>query len=344
ERIKEVNLSDKVGAMNVDVIEVANTGYQTYPDRPKMLAMGLAFGSMLGFGLGWLRDFLDHRMKSIEEIASVMQLPIVGAIPLIVSARSGTKSTSGQMVALQPRSTGAESVRTLRTALHFGIASPNSKTFVVTSPAPGDGKSTVASNLAIAMAQSNQRVLLIDADMRKPTLHEIFEVDSKVGLTSVLSGGISAMEAIVPTSVSSLDLLPCGSSPSSPFELLNNGLFFEALSQLIDQYDRIIIDSPPVMAVADARLLSANVDCTLMVLRAERSIRRLSVAARDELLNVGTQRLGIVVNAAPAGRLGYGYGAYGQSAYGYSEDEPKGVSKNGRAPSQQVLVGTPSDQ
>lgn len=343
-RIKEVNLSEKVGAMNVDVLEVAGPGFQTYPDRAKMLSAGLAFGAMVGFGLGWLRDFLDHRLKSIEEIASVMQLPIVGAVPLISNVRPGQRDESGKMVALQPRSVGAEAVRTLRTALHFGVAGQDAKTFVVTSPAPGDGKSTVASNLAIAMAQSSQRVLLIDADMRKPTQHQIFTTEGKVGLSSVLDGSVSAAEAIVPSGVPSLDLLPCGTRPGNPVELLNNGLFVEALRQLGEQYDRIVIDSPPVMAVADARLVSAIVDCTLLVLRAERSVRRFSVAARDELFKVGTQRLGLAVNAAPVGRpgygygYGYGYGAYGQSAYGYGDEDGESTTRNGHARKQKSLA------
>ncbi|TWT96168.1 Tyrosine-protein kinase YwqD [Botrimarina colliarenosi] len=323
ERIKEVNLSEEVGAMNVSILEVAGPGMQTFPDRPKTLSLGLAFGAMLGFGLAWLRNLLDHRLKSIEEIASVMQLPIVGAVPLVTGARSreGERNIGGRIVALQPRSVAAEAIRALRTSLHFGLAG-DARTYVVTSPAPGDGKSTVASNLAIAMAQANQRVLLIDADMRKPTQHEIFGVEVESGFAAVLSGVTPAIEAVVATSVPSLDLLACGRIPASPVELLNNGNFSEALEQLSRHYDQIIIDSPPVMPVADARLISAMVDCSLLVLRAERSTRRISVSARDELLKVRTQRLGVIVNAAPlhrasyGGYYAYGYGSNGQVAYG----------------------------
>ncbi|MEN1680497.1 MAG: polysaccharide biosynthesis tyrosine autokinase [Planctomycetota bacterium] len=326
DRIKEVNLSEKAGAMNVDVIESASLGQQTYPDRPKTLSIGLMLGALVGFGLGWLRDLLDHRLKSTDEIAAALQLPITGAIPLLTGV---DRSEGGRVVAKMPRSVAAESVRTLRTSLHFGVAGPDSRIYVVTSPAPGDGKSTVASNLAIAMSQADQKVLLIDGDMRKPTQHQIFEVEAGAGLSSVLTGSLSALEAIVPTGVASLDLLPCGRRPSNPAELLANGMLDETLQALLEHYDRIVIDSPPVMAVTDSRLISPRVDCTLLVLRAERSTRRLSVAARDELLNVGTQRLGIVVNAAPSkrngygygGGYGYGYGAYGQTTYGYGDEE-----------------------
>lgn len=326
-QIREVNLTEDVGAMNVSILEVAGPGFQTFPDRPKTLSLGLAFGAMTGFGLAWLRNLLDQRLKSIEEIASVMQLPVVGAVPLLAGSRGreGERGVGGRVVALQPRSVAAEAIRTLRTALYFGLAG-DAKTYVVTSPAPGDGKSTVASNLAIAMAQANQRVLLIDADMRKPTQHEIFGVEARSGFAAVLSGTLPAIEAVVPSGTCSLDLLPCGRIPSNPVELLNNGMFSEALEQLLQHYDQIVIDSPPVMPVADARLISAMVDCSLLVLRADRSTRRISTGARDELLKVRTQRLGVVVNAAPlhrsgyGGYTGYGYGSSGQVAYGHDDN------------------------
>jgi polysaccharide biosynthesis transport protein len=316
--------------MNVSILEVAAPGFQSFPERTKTLSLGLAFGGMLGFGLAWLRDMLDQRLKSVEEIASVMQLPVIGAVPLVTGSRSrdGDRNVGGRIVALQPRSIAAEAIRTLRTALYFGLAG-NAKTYVVTSPAPGDGKSTVASNLAIAMAQANQRVLLIDADMRKPTQHEIFGVTAATGFSDVLSGSLPAMEAVIPGVATNLDLLPCGRIPANPVELLNNGMFSEALEQLLRHYDQIVIDSPPVMPVADSRMISTMVDCSLLVLRAERSTRRISLSARDELLRVRTQRLGIVVNAAPlhrsnfGGYSGYEYGSYEQVAYGHEDPAEK---------------------
>ncbi len=325
DRIKEVNLSEEVGAMNVHIMDVAAPGSLSYPLPAKMLAMGTLLGGLLGFGFAWLRDLLDHRLKSMDEIASALQLPVIGVVPLMAGSRSRTEG--GRVVALQPRSMPAEAISTLRTSLHFGVAGPASKVFVVTSPAPGDGKSTVASNLAIAMAEADQRVLLIDADMRKPSQHEIFGIETDYGFSALLSGVLSIEEAVVPSGTKSLDILPCGKRPPNPVELLNNGVFPETLKQLLSQYDRIIIDSPPVMPVADVRLIAAMADCTILVLRAERSTRRMSVAARDELLNVGAQRLGIIVNAAPARRggshsgYGYGYGAYGQTTFGYGEED-----------------------
>jgi len=341
DRIKELNLTEDTGKMQVNIMEVAGPGYHSYPIPSRFLGIGVVLGAAVGCGLAWLRDLLDHRLKSVDEIASVLQLPILGALPHFGVSKG--KGQAGRIVALTPRSTAAESVRTLRTALHFGMAGNDTKIIVVTSPSPGDGKSTVASNLAIAMSQADQRVLLIDADLRKPTQHKIFDVRTDVGLGAVLTERRPVEEAIITGVLDSLDLLPCGKMPTNPVELLNNGFFADMLTKLRERYDRIVIDSPPVMPVADARVIATLGDATILVLRAERSTRRLSVAARNELWQVRCTRIGVVVNGVPArksayGGYGYGYGygygsgygtPYGQNgniAYGYSEDE---ASENG---------------
>jgi succinoglycan biosynthesis transport protein ExoP len=324
ERMKEVELSERVGAMQVDPLEPAIAAtIPSYPNRPRFLTIGIVAGALSGFGLAWLRDVLDHRLRSVDEVADALQLPVLGVLPHFGSLRD--KSQVGRLVANAPRCSVAEAVRTLRTALHFGFnGGADAKTIAVTSPSPGDGKSTVASNLAIAMAQADQRVLLIDADLRKPTQHLIFEIDATRGLGSVLSDRRPVQEAIVPSGVPSLDVLPCGPLPSNPVELLNNGFFAELLDELKQRYDKIIIDSPPVMPVADARVIAAVADSTLLVLRAERSTRRISVGARNELWRVRAKRLGLVVNGVPLrkqGSYGYGYGyGYGQNSYGQLDD------------------------
>jgi succinoglycan biosynthesis transport protein ExoP len=292
----------------------------SYPSRTRFLAIGMLAGAFFGFGLSWLRDLLDHRLRSVDEVAEALQLPVLGMLPHMPASRE--KSHVGRLVAHAPRCAIAEAVRTLRTALHFGLSGHETRTLCVTSPSPGDGKSTVASNLAIAMAQADQRVLLIDADMRKPTQHLIFEVDPPHGLSSVLSNRHPVEDLILPTGIDMLDILPCGALPANPVELLNNGFFAELLEKLKGRYDKIVVDSPPVMPVADARVIAAVADSTLLVLRAERSARRLSQAARNELWRVRAKRIGVVVNGVPSGRnhsYGYGYG-YGDYGYGQIDD------------------------
>lgn len=329
DRIKEVNVTEEAsGVTAVDVVEPAGVSTMpSYPSRVRFLAIGIAAGAFLGFALAWLRELLDHRLRGVDEVSEALQLPVLGMLPHLPGARNNAHV--GRLVAHAPRCSIAEAVRTLRTALHFGLAGHETKTLCVTSPSPGDGKSTVASNLAIAMAQADQRVLLIDADLRKPSQHTIFELDPQLGLSSVLTDRRPAEDAIVPSGVELLDLLPCGPLPANPVELLNNGFFGELLDQLKERYDKIVIDSPPVMPVADARVIAAVADSTLLVLRAERSARRLSQAARNELWRVRAQRLGVVVNGVPTGRQDYGYG-YGSGEYGYGQIDDSGLAPGRR--------------
>ena len=325
-RIKEVNLTEDVGAMNVSIMEVAGASSQpSYPDRALFLATGVFLGSLVGFGLSWIRDLMDSRLKSVDEIAATLQLPVLGTLTQ-ASGQEGRVLT-GKILLTSPRSVASEAFRTLRTSIHFGLTRDEAKVITITSPSPGDGKSTVVSNLAIAMAQADQRVLLIDADLRKPRQHEIFELEVGHGLSSVLADRRPVADVISKTEVGSLDVLPSGFVPANPVELLNNGYFGELLKELQAKYDKILIDSPPVMPVADARVIAAQSDATILVLRAERSTRRISLAARDELWKVRAQRLGVVVNAVPGrmqGSYGYGgyggygsYGSYGSYGYGY---------------------------
>jgi polysaccharide biosynthesis transport protein len=317
DRMKELNLTEEAGANNVSIMEVASPSTKpSYPEPSRFVAAGMFLGALTGLGLAWLRDLLDHRIRTVEEMSEVLQLPVLGVLPYFGDRQDPAEA--GRLVASRPRSMAAETIRTLRTAIHFGLAGAQSKTICITSPSPGDGKSTVASNLAIAMAQSGQRVLLIDADLRKPTQHEIFEVSLERGLGSILAERRPVEEAIIPAVIETLDLLPCGLSPSNPVELLNNGFFADLLEGLKNRYDKIIIDSPPVMPVADARVIAALADATILVLRAERSTRRLSVAARNELWRVRAHRLGLVVNRVPTGKhesYNYGYGSTGYDSY-----------------------------
>jgi polysaccharide biosynthesis transport protein len=164
--------------------------------------------------------------------------------------------------------------------------------------------------------------------MRKPRQHQAFEVNPEQGLATVLADRRPVEEAILKTAVAGLDLLPCGPLPSNPVELLNNGFLEEMLITLRGKYDRVVIDSPPVIPVADARVLATMADCTLLVLRAERTTRRVALAARNELWQVRVKRLGVIVNAVPQRRsaaYGYGgyggeYGGYGEKPYSYSEE------------------------
>jgi len=241
----------------------------------------------------------------------------------------------GQKAHLESKSIVAEAYRTIRTAVFFGVSQKEAKTILITSPAPGDGKSTVASNLAITMAQAGQKTLVLDADFRKPMQHNIFQIENREeGLSNLLAGAISIEEAIQPGPVENLDILNCGIEIPNPSEVLNSNSFVKVLKVFSERYDRVIVDSPPVGLVADSQILAALCDITLLVLRAEKSTRRHSQQARDSLLSVGSHILGAIVNDVPRGhgRYGYysaggrygGYGYYGHYGY-YGNREKKKV-------------------
>jgi len=220
----------------------------------------------------------------------------------------------------------AEAYRTIRTAVYFGVPHGTAKTLLVTSPAPGDGKTTLASNLAIAMAQAGNKILLVDADFRKPMQHKIFELDKKIGLSTVLAGEADLAHAIHKTEVNGLEVLPCGPIPANPSEILNSQMFADVLSELVGRYDHVVIDSPPVMPVTDSRILAASCDCTILALRAEKSTRKSAVYARDTLRSVGSRILGVVVNDVPRkkGIYGYYYTEAEVYTYGYGASNRKG--------------------
>lgn len=315
DRIKELSVIEETGALNITVLETAEPASSPCePQKAKTMAMALALGLFAGVGLALLCEWKDQRLRSTEEISALLGLPVLGAIPSISSLKHASRALD-QKTKLDSNSHEAEAFRTLRTAVFFGAAKGEAKKILVTSPAPGEGKSTVTSNLGIAIAQAGQKVLIIDADLRKPMQHRIFDLDRQAkGLSAVLAGQMSLEDAIEHTSVENLDVLTCGPDVPNPAEMLNSEGFSRILEQVAAGYDRILIDSPPVTAVTDPLILAAQTDVTILVLQAEVSTRRVSMQAREALASVGARVLGVAVNNVrhKAGRYGYysGYGYY----------------------------------
>jgi len=422
DRIKELNVTEDAGALNISILEVARPpDSPSKPEKTKYMAMALALGLMLGGGLAVLRDMLDYRLRSADEISLILGIPVLGVIPTmsgskniglpgkrtwflfkLVGAGSYRKKipsesvdikessnslrledkrrlnrrrradyssvkwiqniskknhgsmnletskseiknahkTStiesgnvrkvslsdksdvvrhGQKTHLEPKSIVAEAYRTVRTAIFFGVPKDHAKTILITSPAPSDGKSTVASNLALTMAQAGQKTIILDADFRKPVQHKIFEMAKrKNGLSDVIAGAVILNEAVQHGPVDGLDIIHCGTDIPNPSEVLNSDSFANLLKELSEKYDRVIIDSPPVGPVTDSQILSAICDVTILVLKAEVSTRRQSQHAYESLQGVGGHVLGAVVNdvSRKHGRYGY-YSGYGYSGYGY---------------------------
>ena len=328
ERIRELNVTEDVGALNISVLEAARPA--TAPSKPqkaRVMGIGLVLGLMLGSALALLRDWMDQTLRSIEEISSVLHLPVLGVVPAM--SRRLSPSLRGQRVHLEPASGEAEAFRTIRTALFFGAPKEETKTVLVTSPAPSDGKSTLVSNLGIAMAKAGQKTLILDADFRKPMQNVIFELNHHdKGISSLLAGRTKLSEAIKPTQVKGLYLLTSGLKLSNPAEILNSKRFARLLEYLSERYDRVLIDSPPVGLVTDAEILGALCHITILVLSAEKSTQKESQRARDGLLNIGARIAGTVVNAAPRKHRDYGYGGGNRFSHGYYDTKER--SKNDR--------------
>ena len=334
DRIKELNVTEDVGALNISILEVARpANTPSKPQKTRIMAIALVLGLMLGGGLGLVRDWMDQRLRSSEEISAILGVPMLGVVPSMAKKQSVV--ARGKQVELEPTSAVAEAYRTIRTAVFFSVPKGKAKTVLVTSPGAGDGKTTLVSNLAIAMAQAGQRVIVLDADFRKPMQQKIFETPKEPGLSNVLAGTTTLDQAVRPSSVAGLDLLPCGKEVPNPSEMLNSDAFGEILTELSARYDRIVIDSPPVMPVTDACILGAICDVTLLVLRAEKSTRKTAQHARDGLLGVGAHILGAIVNDVPPRKGRYGYYYYGYYHYGHgyygSRDRGKDKSKGQEA-------------
>ncbi len=317
-KMKEVHVGEDTGSMNVTILEVARPSMvPSKPQKGKTLAMAVMLGLTLGMGLAFLNGWMDQRFRSMEDVSSSLGLPVLGAVPQMPGREPA--SVRGQKAHLQPVSAFAEACRAIRTAIYFGMPDSRAKTLLVTSPLPGDGKSTAASNLAIVMAQAGQKTLILDADFRRPNQHRIFKIDPSIGVCDVLDGKMTLDQAIQPSGIKGVDMLACGPSPTHPSEVLNSQKFADLLQELAGRYDHVVIDSPPIMPVTDARILGAVCDATIFVVRAEKSTRKVSVFARDVLQSVGTNILGVMVNGLSRGR-GYYDAAYYQ--YGYGNRSP----------------------
>jgi len=205
-----------------------------------------------------------------------------------------------------PTSLVAEAYRTIRTAVYFSASKTGATMILVTSPEPGDGKTTLVANLAAAMAQSGRRTLIIDGDVRNPMQHMIFNVEQAPGLSSILSGSETFSGIIKSTFIDGLDLLPSGPRLVRQSEVINCTQFTQLLHLLAVDYDYVLIDSPPVLAVTDARIIGSSCNGCVLVFRADKTTRKASEEARASLVNVGAHLLGVVINGVPRSHNRYG--------------------------------------
>ncbi len=287
------------------------------PNVVRTIGLAIVLGALLGFGLAVLRELLDTSVKTADDLAGATDAPVLGWI------HNDTIVPKQPLITdVTPHHPRAESFRVLRTNLQFVDVDAADKAFVITSALPGEGKSSTAVNTALALAQAGQKVLLVDADLRRPRAGALLGVDEAVGLTSVLSKKLKVDDA-VQSMDSGLEVISAGPVPPNPAELLQSQAMTDFVAAVRDRYDVVVFDAPPLLPVADAAILASKTDGALIVTRHGKTTRDQLANAVDRLAQVGTHPLGLVFNRVPRTKVGstYGYG-YG---YGYapaSDDAP----------------------
>ena len=285
----------------------------TSPKKALSVALGLLLGLAIGIGIALVRAALDTRIRNERDLEALTDAPVLGGIVFDPKAKERPL-----IVHEDSHSPRAENFRTLRTNLQFLDAGRRERAFVMTSPMAGEGKSTTAANLAIALAQSGAKVLLVGADLRKPKMAQYMGVEGAVGLTDVLIGRVPLEDAVQRWGRTDLYLLPSGQIPPNPSELLGSALMADLISKLHKQYDVVLYDAPPLLPVTDAAVLARLVGGTLLIVAAGRTHAPQVDSALATLENVGAPISGLVLTMLPTkGPDAYGYGRYG---YAYKED------------------------
>lgn len=300
-------------------------GRPAEPKIPQIVAIGAALGLLLAFVVALVRLRVDNRVRDIHDVEDLTGSQSLGIIPRTPSLSRENIGSSGSSKAKDELSLGiaAEALRQLRTNLRYIDVDSPIRTFVVTSPNPGEGKSTVASNLARVLATSGQPTILIDADLRRPMQARIFQVDAEIGLTQVLAGEVGLQDALIPTDTRLLKLLPAGRIPPNPSEILGSQRMTELLRELSADH-MVLIDAPPLLPVTDAGLLTVASDGALLVLRVGKTFKEQVRMSVKVLERVNGRLLGTVMNMVNPRSMGsvmygYGYGGYG-SHYYYKSD------------------------
>jgi capsular exopolysaccharide synthesis family protein len=273
--------------MMVEIIDTAVPSLRPVrPNKPLNIVLGIIIGLVVGVGLAFFIEYLDTSVKTIDDVERSLQAPVLGVIPQNV----------GYLLDEGAESPHAEAYRVLRTNLIFSRKDDKLNTVAVVSAGAGEGKSTTALNLATVFAQSGQRVLVVDSDLRRPTLHKLLRVSNSLGLTNYLLKQNTLAEVIQTTAMPTLDFLASGKLPSSSLGILSSTQMKNLIGELKQRYDFVFFDSPPIMGVSDASILASEVDMTLQVIQYRRYPQPMNIRAKQLIEKVGGNLVGIVLN------------------------------------------------
>ena len=352
ERLKEAGVTAGLRSNNFRIVDTARV--PTAPSGPNLMRnLGFAFplGLSIGVGLAFLLESMDNTVRTPEQAQTISALPSLGMIPL--GSRSTRELGGREKLALassreavelvtksRPRSQMAESYRALRTSLLLTFAGGPPKIILITSALPEEGKTTTSVNSAIVLAQKGTPVLLIDADLRRPSIHKTLGLGPQIGLSNVLTGTATLQQAIIPSTIlPDLFILPAGTPPPNPAELLASAKMKNVLEELRRHYDHIVIDSPPTLSVTDAVVMSTAADAVVLVIRSGHTTKPALRRARDILLQVNARVCGVLVNAVDLNSPDYYYHYEYQGKYGHGYYQEDGASNADEVASEATSSG-----
>jgi polysaccharide biosynthesis transport protein len=345
EQLKQASLAAGLNSSNIRVVDRARVPpHSARPNISRNMEFALLLGLICGVAIAFGLEALDTTVKTPDQAESISGLPILGVIPLQSSfqgaiagiantrlLRKVPRNNAGARTLisyLEPQSEIAEAYRALRTSILLSSVSHPPRSILVTSSLPQDGKTMTCINIAIVLAQQGKRILLLDADMRRPHIHRAFGLSGHMGLSNILTGGAKTSDAICKTIQPNLFVIPAGPVPPHPAELLSSALMRDLLKQWRDEYDHVIIDSPPVISVTDPVLLSVETDAVLLIVRSGQTTAAHVRRTRNLLQSVNAGLLGVVVNAADLSSPDYHYYYYG-SRYRYYMGKERRDHMNG---------------
>ncbi len=333
QRLKEVGVVAGVQENNISVVDAARApGGAFRPDLRKNLAIASMLGLMVGVGLALLLEFLDNTIRRVEDVERLVDRPVLGMVPLVRGRRErgrernpspATTRELSHISVTHPKSSMSEAFRSLRTSLMFSTAEGMPKALLITSASQGEGKSTTAANIATVLAQNGARVLLLDADLRRPSMHKDFSCPRSPGLTNCIAQAEQGLPldgpAIHPTEVHGLSVMPAGHSTPSPAELLSSSRLVKVLSDCRRLFDHVIVDAPPILGLADAVILSRLVDGVVLVAASASTGKENFRMSVRRLRQVQAPLLGVVLNRVDLESPDYAY--YSSYYYNYEDGD-----------------------
>ncbi len=331
-RMKDAAVAATMVPSNVAVINPSEEPYTPYKPKPKLyLALALMLGLMMGIGTAFFLEYLDNSIKTVEELERIVHIPSLGLIPMVENGAT-PKTPLETITYFDPKSQISEAVSHIRSAIMLSASSSPPQAVVVTSCNPGEGKTTSTCNIAIALSRGERKCAMIDCDLRKPRLHKVFKVSNKRGLTNYLTGSATLEEITYATEVPNLYLMPAGPTPPNPGDLISSEAFRKMIEVLRQDYRHIVIDSPPMIGFADARVLSAVSDGVVLVFKHNSTTREAAKLALQMLAQNNSRILGSILAMVKKDQMGYGgyysyYKYYNKYYEDYNDSEAKGLKK-----------------